>query len=41
MEYYSSVVGTAIFASINAHKGMELGRRDDIESLAYALIYLL
>jgi hypothetical protein len=34
------VVGTALFASMNAHKGMELSRRDDIESLIYTLIYL-
>lgn len=38
---YSTVVGTALFASINAHLGKELSRRDDIESLAYTLIYLL
>jgi hypothetical protein len=37
---YSSVVGTALFASINAHKGKDLSRRDDIESLAYTLLYL-
>lgn len=37
---YNSVVGTALFASINAHEGSELSRRDDIESLAYTLIYL-
>ena len=35
------MVGTALFASINAHKGSELSRRDDIESLVYTLIYLI
>ncbi len=38
---YNSVVGTALFASINAHHGNELSRKDDIESLIYTLIYLL
>ena len=28
------------FASINSHCGLQLGRRDDIESLAYCLIFL-
>lgn len=37
---YSTVVGTALFASINAHMGRDLSRRDDIESLVYTLIYL-
>lgn len=33
------LVGTATFASIHSHLGFELGRRDDLESLAYILIY--
>lgn len=37
---YNTVVGTALFASINAHHGAELSRKDDIESLVYTLIYL-
>jgi len=38
---YNSVVGTALFASVNAHSGNELSRKDDIESLVYTLIYLV
>lgn len=34
-------VGTYAFASINCHLGHELSRRDDMESLAYLLVYLL
>jgi serine/threonine protein kinase len=35
------VIGTAAFTSIHSHFGQELGRRDDLESLAYILIYFL
>ena len=33
--------GTPAFSSIHSHLGSELGRRDDLESLAYMLIYLV
>lgn len=34
-----TMVGTARYCSLNAHFGRELSRRDDLEGLAYVLIY--
>jgi serine/threonine protein kinase len=41
MRENQSPVGTTRFSSINAQSGRTLSRRDDLESLAYILIYFL
>jgi serine/threonine protein kinase len=37
----AGLTGMAVFASVHSHLGVELGRYDDLESLAYVLIYFL
>lgn len=36
----SDLVGTARYCSIRSHLGLQLSRRDDLESIGYVLVYL-
>ena len=40
MKRRSGMVGTARFASIATHSNVEQGRKDDLESLGYSMVYL-
>ena len=33
------LVGTARYASVNAHNGIELSRKDDMISMVYLILY--
>jgi serine/threonine protein kinase len=41
MTQHRSLTGTARYASVNAMRALEHGRRDDMESLGYVWVYLL
>lgn len=40
-KFTGATVGTYRYMSVNSHKGLDLSKRDDIETLSYVLMFLI